>query len=185
MPRIDSSVEDPYDLSFLHNFSCDCPDARIADALKHLVAAWLSSVHEIPHFLGAVEEELHLTGAEAVHIRWLLALNPNTPPAILDELHGEGVAKVLERIAENPRTSAETLKELAYQAVVDIRIAVAGNINTPVASIMMLSADDSVDVRLSLAENHNIPFAALEVLANDDNPYVKFRAEKTLKRLRY
>jgi hypothetical protein len=173
-----------YDLSFLTDFSCECADVRVAEALKDLVARWLLCSDDMPHFLGKVEDELNLTSSEAVHIRWLLALNPNTPPSILDELYGEGVNTVLERLAENPRTSSDTLTNLAYQAVVDIRIAAGGNINMPIASIMMLAADDSVDVRLSLAENHNIPFAALEVLARDDNPFVKFRAEKTLTRLR-
>ena len=172
-----------YDLSFLYDFSCDCPDARIADALKGLVARWLLPDGRIPHFLGLVERELHLSGAEAAHVRWLLALNPNTPPAILDELYGEGVSTVLERLAENSRTSRDTLSKLACHALVDIRIAAAGNINMPIASIMILTVDDSVDVRVSLAENHNVPIAALEVLASDDNPYVKFRAEKTLARL--
>jgi HEAT repeat protein len=48
---------------------------------------------------------------------------------------------------------------------------------------MLLIQDENPDVRYSMAENHKLPSEALEILAKDDNPFVKFRAEKTLARI--
>ncbi|HEY9869881.1 MAG TPA: hypothetical protein V6D08_12000 [Candidatus Obscuribacterales bacterium] len=175
--------EERPELSYLHDFSCDCADPRIAEALKMLVANWLAESPHLPHFLRGAEKELNLTEEQGLQIKWLLALNPNTPPTVLEDLCNGATAALLERVAENPHASPETLAKLAYQAVAEIRIAVGGNIHTPLATILILAKDDNPDVRFSLGENPYVPVEALEALTRDDNPYVRFRAERTLGRL--
>lgn len=170
-------------LSYLYDFTCDCPDPQIAAAMKTLVAAWLEKSKDLPHFLRGAEKQLSLNEQQQLQIRWLLALNPNTPPSVLEDLCNGATAALLERVAENPHASSSTLSKLAYQAVAEIRIAVGGNIQTPLATILILVKDDNADVRFSLGENPNIPIEALEALTKDENPYVRFRAEKTLDRL--
>lgn len=87
-------------------------------------------------------------------------------------------------IAEHPDTSTDTLRELATHADVEVRIAVADHRNTPLETVMILAQDESVDLRYALAENHNIHAAVLSMLAEDDNPFVAYRAKKTLERVR-
>lgn len=50
-------------------------------------------------------------------------------------------------------------------------------------TLWALAHDPCCDVRFALAENHNIDCEILAALANDENPYVAWRARKTIKRL--
>jgi hypothetical protein len=120
---------------------------------------------------------------EAARIRWLLAINPNTPSPVLDHLSKDGPGRLLERIAENPRTHATTLARLANHENPQVRAAVAENLNISMKTLWRLARDASADVRMRLAENYTVPIAVLRVLATDENPYVQSRAEKTLDRL--
>lgn len=173
---------DAADLSYLYNFICECPNPKISEAIKLLVDRWLTSVDTIPEFSEAFKRTLEATNDEMIEICWLLSINPNTPPSVLNDLCSGASTGMMERIAENSNTGSSTLAQLSYQAVAEIRIAAAGNPATPMASIMMLVQDENPDVRFSIAENANIPSEALEALKNDDNPYVKMRAEVTLAR---
>lgn len=174
---------DADDLTFLYDFVSECPNPHISEAIKKLVTAWLAQPMEIPHLSTAIKEQLDLTNEDLVQVAWLLAINPLTPPSVLEDLCKEASSDILERIAENKNTWPDTLAALSYQALAEIRIATAGNPSTPLASIMLLVNDDNPDIRFSMAENPNIPKEALEILSHNDNPYIKMRAEKTLKRL--
>ena len=121
--------------------------------------------------------------AELYRIRWAMAVNPNTPAKILDELAETASTSLLERIAENPRTSPATLCRLALHEEVNVRAAVAENINTPEDVLWTLAGDEHPDVRYIIAENHHSPLSILERLSQDDNPYVAHRASRTMKRL--
>lgn len=171
------------DLSFLYEFVCECPNPKIADAMRKLVDHWISNHTETPQLQALCSLHDKLSNEELIEVSWLLAVNPNTPPSVLQDLCSDAPTALLERIAENSRTGESTLAELSYQAIAEIRIATAGNSQTPLASIMMLIQDDNPDVRYSMAENSQIPGAALAILAQDDNPFVKFRAEKTIARI--
>ncbi len=120
---------------------------------------------------------------EAAKIRWLLAINPNTPPPVLEHLTREATPSLLERIAENPRTHATTLARLATYADAQVRAAVAENMNTTIKTIWKLVRDENPDVRYRLAESYNVPIAVLKVLAEDENPYVAHRAQMTALRI--
>lgn len=121
--------------------------------------------------------------AELHRIRWAMAVNPNTPSKILDELVDIGPTSLLERIAENPRTGSATLCRLASHDEVNVRAAVAENLNTPEDVLWTLAGDEHPDIRYIIAENHHSPVAILERLTQDDNPYVAHRATRTIKRL--
>ena len=178
-----NSKSDDDSLSFLYDFVCECPNPRIAAALRSLVDYWLSNRADAPQLASLSSLKEKLSNEELVEVSWLLAVNPNTPPTVLQDLCKEAPTALLERIAENNRTGNSTLADLSYQAIAEIRIATAGNSQTPLASIMLLVKDNDADVRHSMAENHQLPLEVLHVLANDDNPFVKFRAEKTLARI--
>lgn len=170
------------ELSYLYDFICQCPNPRIATALTTLIESWLQHADAVPSFSEEFKKRLHMTADEIIEISWLLAVNPKTPPAVLNELCTDASDTLLERIAENRNTGSTTLAQLSYQAVAEIRIATASNPSTPLASIMLLVKDDNPDVRFSLAENPHVPTEALQILAADDNPYIKMRAEVTLLR---
>lgn len=171
------------DLSYLYNFICECPNPRIKQAIKVLVDHWLERTTTVPEIATAIRDQLKVTDEEVVEICWLLAINPNTPPSVLNDLSIGADSSMLERIAENSNTGAGTLAQLSYKAVAEIRIATASNPTTPLASIMMMVTDDNPDVRFSIAENPKVPEEALHALADDDNPYVKMRATSTLARM--
>lgn len=137
------------------------------------------------HSDASKDEHSHseLPPADATKIPWLVAVNPQTPPAVLAALAREAATSLLERIAENPRTAPDTLSDLAMHREAEVRAAVAENQNTPEDSLWRLVRDESPDVRYVLAENYHLPIDILELLARDDNPYVAFRARKTLNRL--
>lgn len=171
------------ELSYLYNFICECPNPRITEAITRLVNHWLEKTTTVPQLSEAMKNELEATNEEVVEICWLLAINPNTPPSVLNDLSIGANSNMLERIAENSNTGAGTLAQLSYQAVAEIRIATASNPTTPLASIMMLVRDDNPDVRFSIAENPKVPQEALQALKDDDNPYVRMRAVTTLARI--
>jgi hypothetical protein len=179
-PRVSGPAAD---LSFLYDFVCECPNPNIAAAMRALVDYWLSHQTDVPKLDSLATLKERLSNEELIEVSWLLALNPNTPPSVLQDLCSDAPTALLERIAENSRTGHSTLANLSYQAIAEIRIATAGNSQTPLASIMLLIQDENPDVRYSMAENHKLPSEALEILAKDDNPFVKFRAEKTLARI--
>lgn len=175
--------EEAADLSYLYNFICECPNPRITQAIQRLVDHWLEKTTNVPELASAIRNQLKATDEELVEVCWLLAINPNTPPSVLNDLSIGADSNMLERIAENRNTGAGTLAQLSYQAVAEIRIATASNPATPLASIMLLVTDENPDVRFSIAENPKVPEEALQALREDDNPYVKMRATTTLARM--
>lgn len=120
---------------------------------------------------------------EAARIRWLLAINPNTPPPVLEHLARDHNNPLLERVAENPRTHFTTLARLSTHPDPQVRASVAENPNASIKTIWRLARDFSADVRVRLAESYTVPVAVLRVLAEDENPYVCTRAQHTMTRI--
>jgi len=174
---------DASDLTFLYEFVSECPNPHISEAMRKIVTGWLADPTKVPHLPTAIKNQLGLTNEDLIQVAWLLAINPYTPPSVLEDLCTDGSPELLERIAENRNAWPSTLATLSYQALAEIRIAAASNPSTPLASIIILVKDDNPDVRFSMAENPDIPKEVLEILAKNNNPFVKLRAEKTLKRL--
>lgn len=114
---------------------------------------------------------------------WTLAVNPATPPEILEQLAIGGSAALLERIAEHPQATRPLLTVLATHAHAEVRSAVADNSNTPEEIVLALARDECADVRFAIAENARTPVPILGLLADDENPYVAHRAKSTLTRL--
>jgi hypothetical protein len=120
---------------------------------------------------------------EAARIRWLLAVNPNTPAPVLEHLSRDTNTPVLERIGENPRAHVTTLIKLSMHTDSQVRAAVAENTNLSLKTVWRLARDEHADVRLRLAESYTVPLAVLRVLSEDENPYVASRAQQTMKRI--
>ncbi|HEY9759628.1 MAG TPA: hypothetical protein V6C97_31000 [Oculatellaceae cyanobacterium] len=132
----------------------------------------------------AAERERKLAlQAEAARIRWLLAVNPNTPAPVLEHLSRDNHPPVLERIGENPRAHVTTLIKLSMHNNPQVRAAVAENTNLSLKTVWRLCRDENADVRLRLAESYTVPIAVLRVLSEDENPYVADRAQTTMKRI--
>jgi hypothetical protein len=87
-------------------------------------------------------------------------------------------------IANHPATSAIVLHRLSQHNDVEVRMAVADNKNTHTITSMQLAQDNNADLRYALAENHQIDGSILNFLAIDENPFVAYRAQKTLLRLK-
>ncbi len=120
---------------------------------------------------------------EAENIRWLLAINPNTPAPVLDQLAKNESASLLERVAQNPCTHSVTLARLANHENPQVRASVSENGNISLSTTWRLARDPDADVRMRLAESYNIPIAVLKVLSCDENPYVQYRARLTMERI--
>ena len=118
-----------------------------------------------------------------VHVRRVVAGNPNTPEQVLSRLAGDAVSIIRRHVAENPRTPKDVLTRLAGDPDLDVRLAVAENSNTPPETLSLLASDNDVDVRYGVAENPHMPEQILLDLTKDDNPYVRCRALKTLQML--
>lgn len=169
-----------YDLSFAYRFRWDYPETQIREALQVL----LCNEIDVRAEKRPVEKESKRgIEAEAARIRWLLAINPNTPPPVLEHLSNDVSTSLLERIAENPRTHATTLAKLSNHTEAQVRAAVAENMNISIKTAWKLARDESPDVRIRLAESYHVPVAVLRILATDENPYVQSRAYKTLYRM--
>ncbi|MBA3855465.1 MAG: hypothetical protein C0507_01030 [Cyanobacteria bacterium PR.3.49] len=121
--------------------------------------------------------------SEEMQKKFAAAVNPSTPARILADLAEGSPTWIQERVAENPSTPQEFLSKLAQHCCSTVRTAVADNASTVHDIIVRLVNDESADVRYAIAENHSMPALVLEALTEDENPYVAFRARKTLLRL--
>lgn len=126
--------------------------------------------------------EIDVLSDDVDRIRWTMAVNPNTPPIVLEKLTRVGSARLLERIAENPRASRTTLDALARHESADVRAAVAEHLNCAEETLWLLATDECPDVRYRLAESYSVPPAILDALSEDCNPYVSYRAQTTRQR---
>lgn len=172
--------EQDYDLSFAYCFRWECPESQIREALKVLL---FNSVAEKTGPKPVERETKKAVQEEAARIRWLLAINPNTPPPVLEHLSRDQSATLLERIAENPRTHVTTLARLSTHQHPQVRASVAENPTLSIKTIWRLAKDENPDVRHRLAESYTVPVAVLRVLCEDENPYVAHRARQTMQRI--
>jgi hypothetical protein len=164
------------DLAFAHSYNWKYPNQEVDAALKLLFSPGITEQE--------IEDAFSEMTADSLEMRCLLASNPNTPSELLALLSDCPQCKVLERVASNPQTSTGVLAKLAKSPSSDVKCAVAENGNSSIETIRELMHDDDIDVRFTLAENHNLPADVLQELAGDDNPYVAYRAQTTLMRLR-
>lgn len=173
-----------YDLSFAYNLRWDSPDQQLKEAFRVLLGTrHLDEVSQDKDFDPMSASKI-MGAEETFLVRWRIAVNPKSPPPVLDGLAWQDCPKLLERIAENPQTSKATLSRLARSRYPEVRAAVTENSTTSSEDIWLLAGDESPDVRFRLAENHNISIDVLESLIEDDNPYVSDRAYRTVCRLR-
>lgn len=119
-------------------------------------------------------------GGEDAHVRYVMAGNPHTAPAILDRLAAEKNHLIRCRVAENPHTSIITLITLSKDPDWHVRLCVADNPKTPQSVLEDLMRDPSDDVRLNMAGNPRLPANVLQVLTEDENMFVMTAAQKTL-----
>jgi len=168
-----------YDLSFAYNFQWDCPDRFIKETFRVLLGMRLND-QVVRH--DARSDPTKLSSEELERVRWLIAVNPSTPPPVLDNLVERGSPELLERIAENSATRPSTLARLGFDPNQAVRAAVTENRSTPLETLWMLAGDEQPDVRHRLAENYELPVELLSYLTEDENPYVAARAQKTLNR---
>ncbi|HMP53635.1 MAG TPA: HEAT repeat domain-containing protein [Candidatus Melainabacteria bacterium] len=106
----------------------------------------------------------------------------NTAPVELESLAKSEQEKVRKRVASNQACKVDTLMMLAVDASKEVRRSVALNPAASCTTLVKLSYDSSPDVRFALAESVRTPMAILRRLkADDPNPYVRQRAEETIK----
>jgi hypothetical protein len=128
-------------------------------------------------------EQLYLASrpqTEGFHTTYLCAGNPACAEEILNYLSHCSSSKLRTRVAENPGTPVFVLLRLGLDPDPRVREAVSENFHAPEALLQSLADDESCDVRYSIAENPSVPLSILNYLCGDNNPYVAFRARKTL-----
>ena len=111
----------------------------------------------------------------------LTAADPKTPGDQLVSLaHIVTDVSILTYIAGNKNCPKEVLAHLANHESAEVRIAVGENFSTPEYVLAELAVDEDVDVRFNLADNCNLPKKILEILIKDENPWVAWRARKSI-----
>ena len=171
------------DEPFNRDFRWESLDEEEKERMRAIMRARLSEPDLASKHNGKPRPASEPDSEEFARIRWVMAMNPNTPATVLHELAENGAPALLERIAEHPRAHPGTLTRLANHSTPEVRAAVGDNPNTPIEVLWQLAADESPDVRFSLAENPHTDYEILRHLFADDNPYVAYRAQKTLSRL--
>ena len=96
------------------------------------------------------------------YMRWYVAQNPNTPPAVLMRLAGAADAEVRWYVAWNPNTPPAALTRLAKDADAGVRCGVAQNPQAPPAALTQLAKDADAGVRWGVARNPQAPPAVAE-----------------------
>lgn len=115
-----------------------------------------------------------------VHVRYVLACNPHTSPAVLRKLAHEKNHRVRIKVAENPQTPQDVLEEMSRDEHPDVRLGVSENPAAPESLLEKLAKDSSEDVRMGIAENPRIPSHILRLLEEDENTFVASSAKKSL-----
>jgi hypothetical protein len=110
----------------------------------------------------------------------LEACDRTASPSRLRELANDSRAVVRARVAENTSTPLEILELLSEDKAPDVRVALTLNDGSPIVLLWLLASDPCADVRFALADNPRTPTEILIWLTADDNPYVAWRAEKTI-----
>ncbi len=122
-------------------------------------------------------------GNDMLHIRRVVAGNPNTPGQVLGRLSEDSNPLIRQRIAENPNSPIDVLRKLAGDVHSEVRLAVAENPSASTDILAKLAEDEDSDVRYGVAESPHMPEQILLLLAQDENPYVRCRAMKTVRML--
>ena len=115
------------------------------------------------------------------HVYYILAGNPNTPARALRRLARSPFERVRLRVAENGNTPDAVLLELLSDENIEVRLAAASNGNVHYGTLTDAIENGDESVRYMLADDQSTPTTLLFSLFFDENPYVAFRAEKTLR----
>ena len=118
-----------------------------------------------------------------LHVRRVVAGNPNTPCQVLLRLSEDRSMLIRCAVAANPKSPIELLRILSQDESSEVRLAVAENSNTPWDLLLKVAEDEDPDVRFGMAENPYMPEDLLLGLVQDENPYVAWRALRTLEML--
>lgn len=162
--------------------------------IKSLTAPHLQALTQlVEHYSEAIEETTSFNRAragsdqQAARAGMKVAPNEKEVYAMIvgseDAMNAPALKKRQLSLAESPTATADILTELAMSSFPDVREAVGDHQLCPVSIRMMLADDEYIEVRFALAENHNMPFQVLEKLSQDENPYVAYRAERTMRRV--
>jgi len=136
-----------------------------------------------PHATAAILRDL-ARRRDGYLVRWGLAVNPRTPPDILERLARDADDVTTRHLAGNPGTPLPILGRLARSGSALARAAVARNPSIDAALMTRLAGDSEDDVRFALALNRAATRDVLERLAKDANPRVRRYAARGLGRTR-
>ena len=151
------------------------PD-HIESIIRRLMWTWLSEAAEGDV---AASESNAITNSDFIAMRamWLIAVQPESPGAMLQIISEQCSSVFVERVAENPGTWPSTLRTLAKHESAKVRTAVSQNPNTPSDVLFELAHDESADVRYSMAEGMQGDVQLVHHLLEDENAYVASRAK--------
>ncbi|HEY9714743.1 MAG TPA: HEAT repeat domain-containing protein [Chroococcales cyanobacterium] len=142
-------------------------DGETVTGFENLWASFCRSARSMTHFTE----------------NYLEAGHPNTHETDLRKHARHDHHLIRLRVAEHRNSPLDLLRELAQDDHPEIRIAVAEHPDATDAILRRLCSDKDVDVRYALAENAALATDLLSELADDENPYVAYRARRTLQSL--
>jgi hypothetical protein len=158
------------------------PD-HIESLIRRLMWTWLTESAENEDASDGEGNAISEADFIAMRAMWLIAVQPDSPGAMLQIIAEQCTAGFVERVAENPGTWPSTLRNLANHDSAKVRVAVCQNPNTPGDVLFELAHDESPDVRYAMAEGMQGDSQLLHHLMEDENAYVASRAKKTLAKL--
>lgn len=102
-------------------------------------------------------------------IRFLVALNPNTPKSSLTKLANDPVFQVQLSVLGNPSTDVDLRRKFIKSKENAFRLKIASNRSATPEELEALSKDKEEIIRETVAENENAPDSVLEKLAVDSS----------------
>ncbi len=112
-------------------------------------------------------------------IRRMVAMNPNTPNAIVERLYCEGTDIMQCACARAKSISIQLCNDIIHNPLDKVRETLAYNKFTPLSSLETLANDASSDVRRAVLFNDSINLSIIEKLMTDSDGRVSKQAKKT------
>jgi hypothetical protein len=113
-----------------------------------------------------------------------LVYNDRVTPNVLEQLAEKYAddAAIMKGVAINPNTPRYILDQLVYNESLSVRGYLARNLNIPYELQQILADDSEPFVKLGLIENPNVAIDIIEYLTKDDYDNVRRDAERCLAR---
>jgi hypothetical protein len=120
-----------------------------------------------------------LANSSDMQARWAVAKSHHTSSDVLAKLAKDDVNLVRALVATNPSTPVALLQDLFNDEMI-VRQGLTGNPNTPEKLLKLFIHDNDRMIRIRVADNSGTPDSLLKILANDSDKDVSTAAKHRL-----